>query len=138
MMIKDALILSNDYFKFQEVINDPENYIELNDGIIHLITKLAKNNQNLVKSAEIIKRIEYRDLYVCVGEILLANKEMEAKAKIMNELDIVSCADNAAELNVDDVEIFRFSIDYGFKDKNPFDSINFYKSENPKGKLFKF
>ena len=75
-MVKDALILSNDYFQFQEAIKSPEKFIKLDDNILDIMLTFSldsdeeiNSNKKLLEAEKIIKRIYNRDLYTIIGEI---------------------------------------------------------------------
>jgi HD superfamily phosphohydrolase len=138
LMIKDMLVLSDEHFKFTETIFNPEEYVKLDDHIIHQIEKFSKNETkpNLIQAANIYKRLKRRDIYKYVGEIIFSNdynvnyaNNYELKIE-----DLISFNNPKDEnyVTLEDVEICKFSIDYGNGRKNPFDSIFFYKNENDK------
>jgi HD superfamily phosphohydrolase len=130
LMVKDMLILSNDYFKFTEAIFNPEEYVKLDDGIIHQIEKFKIcSNPNLTKAYKIVNRLRNRDIYGFVGEFII-QKDIQCIIKLE---DIITYDNPKDEyhLTLDDLEIVEITNDYGNKDKNPFDSIFFYKDENP-------
>lgn len=136
LMIKDMLVLSNEYFKFTEAIFNPEEYIKLDDHIIHKIEKFSKyeTKPNLLQASNLFKRLRHRDIYKYVGEIIYPNEynpvdNLKYEVKIE---DIISCDNPKDEFYIkpEDLEICKFSIDYGNGRKNPFDSILFYKNEN--------
>jgi HD superfamily phosphohydrolase len=138
LMIKDMLVLSDEYFKFTEAIFNPEEYIKLDDHIIYKIAKFSKyeTKPNLLQAANLFKRLRSRDIYKYVGEIIYPNDynsthSFDYDVKVE---DLISYDNPKDEFYVrpEDIEISKFSIDYGNKRKNPFDSILFYKNENEK------
>ena len=75
-MVKDALLLANDYFKFQEAIKTPETFLKLDDNLLDILLTVSlnpdediKNNKKLLEAEKIVKRIYNRELYTIIGEI---------------------------------------------------------------------
>lgn len=144
LMIKDMMVLSNEYFKFTEAIFNPEEYIKLDDHIIQKIEKFSKyeTRPNLIEASDLLKRLKRRDIYKYIGEIIFPNEsnvdENNSNGHMNNFSikieDIISYNNPKDEnyVSLNDVEICKFSIDYGNRRKNPFDSIYFYKNENDK------
>ena len=137
LMIKDMLVLSNEYFNFTEAIFNPEEFVKLDDHILHKIANFSKheNKPNLVQAANLFKRLKYREIYKYVGEIISPNESCGSNSNNNFEVkieDIISFDNPKDEFYVtlDDVEIRKFSIDYGNGIKNPFDSTFFYKNES--------
>jgi hypothetical protein len=127
MMIKDALILSNEHFNFLEKIVNPEEYVKLDDYIIQTIANFTEEDgADLYKAAGLINRLRYRDLYTYVGELSL--KENPDKEKLKADFLTINNPNNAVKEV--DLEFYFFAIDYGFGDKNPFDYIHFYRAED--------
>lgn len=66
-MVSEALVKANPVYRFDEVIRKPEEYIRLmHDDLLQVIKKSKKSE--LQDSANLLKRIELRDLYKCAGE----------------------------------------------------------------------
>lgn len=135
-MIKDALVLSNDYFHFDEAIQSVEKFLELDDNIIQVIKNFSKdpdeevrNNPKLLRAEKIIKDLYHRDTYRFIGEILLPSNV----AYFPDKSEFL-CNDNPKDeyyLTEDDIELEKLSYDFGNKNKNPFDNIYFYNPKNP-------
>ena len=75
-MIKDALLLSKDYFKFEEAITSVEKFIKLDDTILNTMLTFSLNsdeeirtNKNLLSSEKLIKKVYNREFYNIIGEI---------------------------------------------------------------------
>lgn len=132
LMIKDILILSNSHFNFTEAIFKPEEYIKLDDGILHTIEMFSRNPNNhrdLLKASQMVKDLQYRKIYKFVGEILI-NSEFTSKIR----LEDILCCENPRDdfyLTSEDMELVSYSIDYGNSDRDPYSHIYFYKNENP-------
>lgn len=140
-MVKDALILSNDYFHFEEAIESPELFMSLTDDIIHIIKNFSKNedteinsNPNLLKAEKIIRNLYSRKTYRFVGEILIPSNSYYVP-DLNDYLSFNNPKDNYY-LTKEDIDIQKVSIDFGNKDSNPFENIYFYNSKIP-DKCFK-
>lgn len=135
LMTKDALLLSNSYYNFLDIINSMENYMLIDDGIVNNIQYIANNIDTIIedndrinivdikKASKLVDRIKNRDLYVLAVEKLLS-KEL---INLYNNLKPEDICIN--KVNKDDIIIHFHSLDYGNKDRNPFDSIEFYREE---------
>lgn len=134
-MIKDAMILSDKYFHFLDVITDPAKYVRLDDNIINIIQDfdMIENNpyldKDLLKASELVKKIRHRDLYRHIGELLIPSGMQLGVKDALNEFLFMDNPNN--EITEEDIELYMFSIDYGFGAKNPFDTIQFYRSDTP-------
>ena len=131
-MIIDAMDLSKDYFKFKDIVRQKlvKEFIKLDDdyiidSMLHFSDdEDTKNDKNLIKAEEIIKRIYNRDLYKLVGEIPLINNIDINKMKA----DFLCYKNPKDELYIknEDIEFRKRSVNFGFGNKNPFNTIYFY------------
>ena len=135
-MVKDALLLSKDYFNFEEAILSPEKFLKFDDSILNTILSFSLNpdeeisqNKKLLDAEKIIKKIYNRDFYTIIGEISIPiGKKVELK------LDEFLCNENPKDefyLTENDIELRKKNINFGFKDKNPFETIYFYNPKRP-------
>jgi HD superfamily phosphohydrolase len=131
-MVKDALLLSKDYFKFEEAILSPEKFVKLDDNILDIILNFSINGEEdkkLLDAEKIIRKVYERDFYSIIGEIPIPiGKNEEPK------LEEFLCNDNPKDefyLSENDIELRRKNINFGFKNKNPFETIYFYNRNNP-------
>ena len=69
-MVAEALVAANPVFKFEEVIYDPVRYQRLMHDDLLCVIKKSKNPE-LHQSAQLLKRIDRRDLYKCVRESIV-------------------------------------------------------------------
>ena len=140
-MVRDALTLSNDYFHFENCINNAEKFLELDDSIIDIIKNFSNNpdvdlqeNHKLKKAEKIVNDLYNRNTYRFVGEILIPNNQY-----YIPDINEFLSYDNPKDdfyLSQDDIEIKKTSIDYGNGNKNPFQNIYFYNPKVPE-KCFK-
>jgi len=128
-MVSEALIAANPVFHFEEVIHSPEQYLRLiSDDLLHIIKK--SKNADLKTSSDLLKRIDRRDLYKCVGESIISK---EAKRSI-NASDIAACQDMnlakggaAGQLRPEDLIVHCFKVDWGSDELYPLDNMCFYR-----------
>ncbi len=73
-MICDALVEVNPYFKFVENINRPEEYMRYTDDLVKHI-EVTKRHE-FAGAQKILRRLHTRELYRCVGEVLLDHEKM--------------------------------------------------------------
>ena len=135
-MINDALFLSKDYFKISEAITSPEKFIKLDDKILDTILTFSLNqdedinsDKNLLEAEKLVKKVYNRDFYSIIGEIPIPiGKDENPK------LEEFLCNENPKDeyyLTEKDIELRKKNINFGFKDKNPFKTINFFNSKRP-------
>lgn len=79
------------------------------------------------RAREILKRIKRRDIYKCAVEVIL-NKEMSTQRKEMTEERI---AEYGESLKAEDILVSSYYLNYGSKDRNPVEKVNFYNSSSP-------
>ena len=126
-MVAEALVKANPVYRFDQVISRPEEYIRLmHDDLLHVIKKSKK--ESLRESANLLKRIEQRDLYKCCGDSII---HKERNKCIMAE-DIVNCQDmnlapEGRSLRPEDLKVHCFKVDWGNNEDYPLDHMSFYK-----------
>ena len=140
-MVKDALLLSKNYFKFEEAILSPEKFIRLDDSILDTILTFSLNpdediskDKKLLEAEKIVKKIYNREFYTIIGEI-----SIPIGIKEEPDLNQFLCYNNPKDefyLSENDIELRKKIINFGFKNKNPFETIYFYNPNRP-DKCFK-
>ncbi|POG63503.1 uncharacterized protein OCT59_023760 [Rhizophagus irregularis] len=129
-MIIDALEAADEVLKISHSINNAKDYLKMDDTILNRI--VCDNNPNLKKSKKIIKRIRKRKLYKFVDGYLVPKELKEQfKRNKVTEKKIVKHRSNGAELEKDDVIVDIFNLNYGNKDENPIDNVEFYDKNQP-------
>uniref|UniRef100_A0A2K6S923 Deoxynucleoside triphosphate triphosphohydrolase SAMHD1 n=2 Tax=Saimiri boliviensis TaxID=27679 RepID=A0A2K6S923_SAIBB len=142
-MITDAFLKADPYieitgtegkkYSISTAIDDMEAYTKLTDNIFLEI--LYSTDPKLKAAQEILKSIEYRNLYKYVGETqptgqikikresyeCLPKEVADAKPKVPLEVKL------KAEHFIVDV----INMDYGMQDKNPIDHVRFYCKSDP-------
>lgn len=87
------------------------------------------SNKKLLEAEKIIKRIYNRDLYTIIGEIPIPLGKDE-KPCLEEFLSYENPMDEF-HLGEEDVELRKKVINFGFKNKNPFETIYFYNPKKP-------
>lgn len=135
-MMRDAIKLSKEYFCFEEALSDVNRFISLDDSIFGMIKHFdvshdddIRNDPKLQCASKIIRDIEKRDIYRIAGMVLVPKHYEGIEIRLRDILSYDNPKDNSY-LFEGDVILTSASIDYGFKDKNPFNSIYFFKQEN--------
>jgi deoxynucleoside triphosphate triphosphohydrolase SAMHD1 len=119
-MISEALVKANPVFHFEEAIISPDKYLKLmHDDLLNVIRK--SKDPRLKESADLIKRIDTRDLFKMVGE---ASIHKSNRAKVTAE---AICSD---ELDPSDLHVLFFKLDWGNGEEYPLDRINFFDSHD--------
>ncbi|XP_062418113.1 deoxynucleoside triphosphate triphosphohydrolase SAMHD1-like [Pungitius pungitius] len=113
-------------------INNMEAYTKVTDDVFNQI--LNSSSDELKESRNILQAVVGRRLYACIGQAQLKpsvnHKEMEASCKAALAQKVPPVLDRGDFF----VDVINF--DYGKKDKNPIDSVRFYKKDKP-SKAFK-
>ena len=106
--------------------------MKLDDNILDIILNFSINGEEdkkLLDAEKIIRKVYERDFYSIIGEIPIPiGKNEEPK------LEEFLCNDNPKDefyLSENDIELRRKNINFGFKNKNPFETIYFYNRNNP-------
>lgn len=82
-MICDALALANDKLHLDQMINDPDQYINLTDNILKEIERYKKKDK-LKESNMLLDRIKIRDIYKYVKEIIVDNAHFSRIGDLTN------------------------------------------------------
>ncbi|XP_020030850.1 deoxynucleoside triphosphate triphosphohydrolase SAMHD1 [Castor canadensis] len=145
-MITDAFLKADPYIEIQgaegkkyrisTAIDDMEAFTKLTDNIFLEI--LYSTDPKLSVAQEILRNIEYRNLYKYVGETQPGKKEKIQKENYEGLPKEVANAKPKeilleVELKAEDFIVDVINMDYGMKDKNPIDHVHFYcKSDSRK------
>ncbi|XP_075701887.1 deoxynucleoside triphosphate triphosphohydrolase SAMHD1-like [Rhinoderma darwinii] len=135
IMITDALLEANKHNiinkdTISSCVDDMKAYSQLTDYIFQDILHSTADEMRAAK--EILRKVERRDLYMCVGETNPTEGPMRWKTR-------EQCREQEAELANYMPQIFRpehfrvdnIQMDYGKKMKNPIDSVWFYRKTDP-------
>jgi len=149
-MLVDALIYANDHMllstkgttkvKMSHAMEHMDVYTKLTDTILKRIEWDAERDKNLEKSAALLMKLQKRELYKFIGEILLPKeKTKESENKIRNEI-LQYCKSNEEKEEINaNLIVDRVKINYGMGDLNPVDHVLFYlrDDDNSGGYLLK-
>ncbi|CAB5208884.1 unnamed protein product [Rhizophagus irregularis] len=128
-MLCDALVEADSILGISKSIDNPEDYLQLNDTILNQIE--FSKEPGLAKSREIINRIRTRKLYKFVDEYLVSDelKDHLTEQKI-NAREIIAHQGENDRLEEDDIIVDRLKLNYAMNDKNPVDYVKFYNQYN--------
>jgi len=127
-MMADILALANKELKISESINDPGKFLSMSDTILHYIE--FSTSANLKTARDLVHRLRRRDLYSFVDETLLPSSFFQHGGHITAE-DITT-NQNTGGINLvpDDIKVSIVTLNFGMKNKNPVDSVKFFKDWN--------
>ncbi|KAF0874296.1 deoxynucleoside triphosphate triphosphohydrolase SAMHD1 [Crocuta crocuta] len=138
-MITDAFLKADPYieiigaegkkYHISTAIDDMEAFTKLTDNIFLEI--LYSSDPKLEAAREILKKIEYRNLYKFVGE---TKPKGTTKIKKENYKNLSKALADAkpedifieTELKAEDFIVDVINMDYGMEDQNPIDHVRFY------------
>ena len=148
-MLVDALYAAHTFLRFvgsenrlvtlKECLDDPSAYRHLNDSIWLMIQN--STDPNLKKAQNILRRIETRDIYKCVGSVPISNeiqrrflnakKSKGAKGFAKEEREVI-LKEILAESTVPRGQAILVVCDihYGKQELNPVDSVFFYNKNS--------
>ncbi|RIA97929.1 HD phosphohydrolase domain-containing protein [Glomus cerebriforme] len=124
-MLCDALVEADPVLKISKTVENPEEYLQLNDTILNQIE--FSKEPSLAKSREIIKRIRTRKLYKFVDEFLVPRElKYHLNEQKINAREIIAHQAENDRLREDDVIVERLKLNYAMNDENPVDHVKFY------------
>ncbi|NXU11443.1 SAMH1 triphosphohydrolase, partial [Pardalotus punctatus] len=123
-------------YRISTAMEDMEAYTKLTDSIYLEI--LHSSRPELEEAREILRKIERRELYKCLGETKpKSGKEIVKVMSFGGSLE-ESIANSKPKEDPPDVELKAenfivdiVNIDYGMKEQNPIDSVYFYGKTDP-------
>ena len=126
-MVVDALLEAEPVLKLTEKLaGGPREFQKLDDTILKRIEWGPE--PELWKAQEIVKRLRTRDLYRYVDEYTVPEAELQSWPDVTPE-EIVARQDTGkmgVDLRPEDVIVQNMKVDFGSKNKNPVDNVNFY------------
>ncbi|KAI0234740.1 Deoxynucleoside triphosphate triphosphohydrolase SAMHD1 [Lamellibrachia satsuma] len=168
IMLTDALLKANDHLmiygkddrplKMSECVNDMVAFSQLTDHVYHDILH-GRPRDALRQAADVLRRLERRDLYHCISQTKPRNCSRNSKNTFVchgvgcgswkTSAVLVQLTSNHLFLKVpieeisrrvvelsrgsvmaDDFEIVVVKFDYGMGEKNPVESVLFYKKND--------
>jgi HD superfamily phosphohydrolase len=139
-MVVDALLEAEPALRICDKIDDPKDFVLLDDGILDLIenfdvlgpllNNVDEGHHSRIKSAQaIISRLRKREMYKYVTDAPVPVEALERGQWVPpTPQDIVSHyhSNGDVKLSVDDVLVHENKIDYSMSNKNPLDNVHFY------------
>jgi HD superfamily phosphohydrolase len=124
-------------YDFEQAIWDPETYTRLTDNVIYEIK--VSDDPRLAKAQALIKRLNRREFYPYVGEVIFGSESMSSGQKgkelysRLTEKDVVACAQQdgyGLTLREEDIALRKYKLNFAQGDKSPFDNVKFYRAPN--------
>ncbi|XP_072520764.1 deoxynucleoside triphosphate triphosphohydrolase SAMHD1-like [Salminus brasiliensis] len=144
-MIVDALIAAENHFRLGDknltisaAVNDPSTYMNLTDVILQQI--LHSSGTELSTARRITERIFNRNFYKFIGgktfepdDVKLLDNAEKWKAKLRVWIEHVQkeASGQQPPFTADEFKVMPIKINYGMKNKNPIESLGFYKKDDP-------
>lgn len=139
LMICDIFTQANPKYKFQELVQNPKEYLKLTDYILEEIE--FSKDPALEKSKELIKRLKKRDIYRFACEIMLESEnEFNSQKEEIFKAEIASLASKEGVnelIEPKDISLMVVSINFGMKKENPVEHIKFFHKGDLKRYFFK-
>jgi deoxynucleoside triphosphate triphosphohydrolase SAMHD1 len=126
LMICDILHIMDPYINISTSITNPEEFIKITDSILYTIPFLPECDVT-GKAIELLNRMKIRDIYKCIDEINIYDRELYENCKTnllmgLNSNDILNLSEY---LIIDEIKI---GLTGGTK--HPIEDIRFYDSGN--------
>uniref|UniRef100_A0A8C2WBN6 Deoxynucleoside triphosphate triphosphohydrolase SAMHD1 n=1 Tax=Chinchilla lanigera TaxID=34839 RepID=A0A8C2WBN6_CHILA len=142
-MITDAFLKADPYmeiigaegkkYRISTAIDDMEAFTKLTDNIFLEI--LYSTDPKLDAAREVLKNIEYRNLYKYLGETQPTKRRIEREEYGCLPKQVADAKPPEikleAELTAEDFIVDVINMDYGMEDKNPIDHVRFYCKSDP-------
>jgi HD superfamily phosphohydrolase len=152
-MLCDALLSAEPHFRLtgkdgQQIsmahaMHDVVAFTRLNDSIFDTIRYVGEqaaassSNSTSVydQTIELLDRLEKRDLYPMIGEVLVPQvfeRKVKGEENILKEILTIAeeSSNSSALLKNAGIYIDKFSLNYGMGDQNPVDHVTFYNRNN--------
>lgn len=136
-MVVDALLAADSHLGISKRIEDPRQYLYLTDEIVLEIERSSA--PELATAQAILRRIRIRDLYSIVDTVHLPWSMRPTIKSVLTPQNVVKAAQSLSEshpayslvgeLREEHVLIDVTPLHWGMKDKNPFETIKFYRGK---------
>ncbi|KAE9405976.1 hypothetical protein BT96DRAFT_915713 [Gymnopus androsaceus JB14] len=133
-MVVDALLAADPHMNLSRRVEDPKSYLHLTDDILLEIER--SDDPRLKEAQSILRRIRVRELYRLTDTVHLPYGARLKIKSIFTAENIVKEAQNfvdahplAQELRNEHIFMDITPLHWGMKDKNPFDTIKFYRGK---------
>ncbi|CAH2080018.1 unnamed protein product [Thlaspi arvense] len=125
LMIVDAMVKANDYLGISCNIDDPSEYLKLDDTILKTI-EIAPDPE-LAEAKELILRVRRRQLYQFCNEYAVPKDNIEHFKSVTAQDIICSQKHTSLTLKEEDIAVTNVKIDLARGRENPLECINFFK-----------
>jgi HD superfamily phosphohydrolase len=118
-------------FEIAGKLGDASLFQSLNDSIIEQIEFTTHPHPSLASARALIRRVRTRDLYECVGEVVVASDKWST-IRDVTEDDIARWGDGpAAGLRGSDLILVKSRLDFPKVENQPLDSVYFFQKDSP-------
>ncbi|KAF8318219.1 hypothetical protein DL93DRAFT_2095395 [Clavulina sp. PMI_390] len=135
-MVVDALIEADRVLKFSEMIDNPDDYVNLTDDILLQIER--SKDPELEKARKILERLRKRRLYRVVDFKVVPSayrdaweNRLTADSIVEEAMAVAPSEAKSVGLNKDDIIVDFSALHMGMKDRNPMDCVMFYSKHAP-------
>ena len=125
-MICDVLHMINPHLKISDSINFPDEFIRMSDSILEAIAFLPQWD-GIVNATVILNRMKRRDIYKCVGEVVIYDDSLFDVCKSNLLIDIKN---DTIDNLIDYLIIDEIKIGLTGGTKHPIENIRFYDNDN--------
>tara|TARA_B110000971_G_scaffold217920_1_gene255754 strand:- start:39 stop:1343 length:1305 start_codon:yes stop_codon:yes gene_type:complete len=125
-MICDILHMIDPYLKLSDSINYPEEFVKITDSILDVISFMPQWD-GIVNATVILNRMKRRDIYKCIGEVVIYDDSLFDACKSNLLIDIKN---DTIDNLIDYLIIDEIKIGLTGGTKHPIENIRFYDSDN--------
>ncbi|GBG67704.1 hypothetical protein CBR_g832 [Chara braunii] len=120
-MIADALKAADPVFRLKEAIEDPREFMKLDDRILYMIER--SEDPELKEAQSILGRLHRREIYQYVNECIVPYEmTLYYQSHEVTEEDVTTCQmkeKHGIELRPHDIVVHNLTINYGAGTSNP-------------------
>jgi HD superfamily phosphohydrolase len=125
-MLYDVYDAADSVYKFSANLRDPSKFCSMTDWI--LLRVEHSRNPALKSARSLVQKIRQRELYSCVGEILLSREVWKSVERMKASSFIVS--DSTSTLECSDVRLETILLHHPKCTTKPLQHVRFYSSKN--------
>ncbi|KAK9981768.1 hypothetical protein ABG768_001292 [Culter alburnus] len=132
-MIKEALVKADGHLQISKAINDMKEYTKLTEAAREILQASQEilQEEDLQHAREKVMKILKRDLPKFLGEAKLEKRDISKVESDWKAAVEKWNKEIRQDPNADDFVVDVVHIDHGMKDKNPMDSVYFYRKRDP-------
>ncbi|XP_024014723.1 deoxynucleoside triphosphate triphosphohydrolase SAMHD1 homolog isoform X1 [Eutrema salsugineum] len=125
LMIVDAMVKADDHLGFSSLINDPSQYLLLDDTILKTIE--LSPDKELAEAKDLLLRIRRRQLYQFCNEYAVPKDKIDHFKAVTAQDIICSQKHTSLTLKEEDIAVTNVKIDLARGKENPLECIHFFK-----------